>query len=141
MNQLLNHFSELGSEYKLNFSSQAILKDCVIGLDGVHRKLLILSSDNPFNYELIDLNDVKYCSVKKIYGTINVGALKDKKLDQYLQKIILCFEFKTQRQPIEVAFYGHIDNHIYQAAELEQKAKDWESFLSKMLGSTVKKIA
>lgn len=143
MNQLFHHFSELGSKYNLNFSSQAILSHCIIALDGVHRKFLILHRfhNNILDHELIDLDEVRTCSVKELYGSIKVGALKKNSLEQYLEKIVLCFEFKTQKPQVEIPFYEHSQDSAYYVAVLGQKARDWESFLSKMLDSSTKKIA
>ena len=68
MNHLMNRFSELGTRYGVNFTSQAILKDEILGIDGVQRKLLILNTTdkNEISHELIDLDELKHCSVKKI---------------------------------------------------------------------------
>ena len=142
MNHLTNRFSELGSRYQVNFTSQAILKDEILGIDGVQRKLLILNTTdkNEMPHELIDLDELRHCSVKKSYGSINNGDLKNKKLEQYLEKIVLCFEFHMKKPAIEVSFYNHLKNHLFEIPELEQKAKDWESFLSKMLHNTPRKI-
>ena len=141
MNQLLNAFSLTGSEHNMTFSSQEILKDAVIGLDGVHRKLLVMSrkEGNRFNALVIDLKEVKGCSVKKVYGTIHSGDLNVKKLEQYLETIALRFSF-GDKPPVDIVFYHHIENHIYEVAELESKAKHWEAILSKMF-VPVKKIA
>ena len=141
MNQLLHHFSQTGSQHNLSFSGQEILKDVVIGLDGVHRKLLVMERlpGDAFNSFVIDLNEAKSCSVKKEYGTINGGDLKVQRLEQYLQRITLHFAL-CDKPPAEVVFYKHFENHIYEIAELESKAKHWEAILSKML-APMKKIA
>jgi hypothetical protein len=132
MNKLLKYFSQLGTENNLSFSSQEILKDSVLGLDGVHRKILVVTKeDGYFGSFIIDLNQVINCSVKKIYGTIEVGDLKKHKLDQYLEKIVLHFEV-NHKPSVEIVFYNHFENHIYEVLELEQKAKYWETILSKM---------
>ncbi len=143
MNGLLNRFSKLGSEHNLAFSSQTMLKKYIIGLDGVHRKLLVLNAmpENTTGHFLIDLEEVRCCSVKKVYGSITNGSLKKQRLDQYLEKISLCFEFKTVKEPIEILFYSNIDNAPDQASALEQRARDWEIVLSKMLSRSLKKIA
>ena len=132
MNNLLKHFSQLGTENNLNFSGQEILNNCILGLDGVNRKILVVAKEDGFYSSfMIDLNEVKGCTVKKIYGTIKVGDLKDHKLDQYLEKIILHFEF-NRRSPVEIVFYKNHENHIYETQEREQKARHWEAILSKM---------
>src|SRR5215218_2062108 len=124
MNQIAYRFSNIGSENNLSFSSQEILKDCVFGLDGLHRKILIIRrSNDQYNTTVISLDELKGCSVKKIFGSIDVGDLKNKKLEQHLQEIVLQFEFDNTKLPIEVSFFDHTENSIYQLQEMEQKAR------------------
>jgi len=141
--ELLNHFSKLGTENNLSFSSQEILENCIIGLDGIQRKLLILKQIDEDNYDslLLDLNEVKSCSKKKIYRSVNIGTTKREKFDNHLDKIVLAFEFTDNRQPIHILFFESIANHIFTMSELEQKAKKWEVILSKMVKHNSKKIA
>lgn len=132
MNQLLKYFRQLGTENDLNFSSQEILKSCVLGLDGVQRKILVVQrEDGFFGSFIIDLKAVKNCSLKKIYGTINVGDLKKQKLEQYLERIVLHFVLNNNSS-VEIVFYKHFENHLLEVSELEQKAKQWEVIISKM---------
>jgi hypothetical protein len=132
MNQLLKYFSQAGTENELSFSSQEILKNSVFGLDGVQRKILVVTrEDDFFGSFIIDLREVINCSVKKIYGTINVGDLKKARLEQYLEKIVLHFDMNNNSS-VEIVFYKHFNNHLLEAIELEQKAKHWDAILSKM---------
>ena len=142
MNQFLTRFSELGSLNNLTFSSQEIFQNSAIGLDGVHRRLLILSGRNETtaSNKLLHLTEVKSCSVKKQYGTINAG-FKYNKLERHLEKLSLCFEFKDNRDPVEVNFFDHITGDVYQLKDMEKKAKHWEAILSKMLKSPLKEAA
>ena len=142
MNQFLTRFRELGSLHNLSFSSQEILQHAALGLDGVHRMLLILigSSESTASNHLINLRKVKTCFVKKQYGTISAG-LKDDTLEQYLEKLSLCFEIKNGESPVEVVFYDHSSGDLYQIHEIEKKAKHWEAILSKMLKSPLKEAA
>lgn len=135
LNELLQRFSQLGSDHNLRFSSQEVLTNAVIGLDGLHRKLAVLQkrSETDFSGWVIDLNEIRSCSVKRHYGTIGAGDLQTKKPEQYLEKIVLHLVFSDGRDHAEVTFYNHIDHVIYQIRELEDKARHWELALSKML--------
>ena len=143
MSHLLTMVSQAGSEYNLSFSSHEVLNDCIICLDGVHRKLLVFEKTgiNGHKHFVIDLDLVKRCSVQKIYGSIKAGELKNSRLEQHLLKVVLRFEFNDGQQPVDVSFYDHIENNIYQLLETEQKAKHWEIILSKMLKTALRKIA
>lgn len=134
MNELLHTLCNKGTEYNLSFTGQEVLGNSVMGLDGVRRKLLVLerTAAKAFNTAIIDLNDVKSCSIKKEYGTIKGGALNIKKLEQYLEKISLQFAFH-HKAPVEVVFYHCLRNRINEAAERESKARHWVAMLSKML--------
>lgn len=140
MNQLLNRFSKLVSGYDLHISSQAILKTCLVALDGVNRKLIVQQNSNG-RHHVIDLDEVSSCYVKKQYGTIYSGALKHHKIDQYLEKISLCFDFKTGNEPVEIPFYQLGNDPLNQVSDLKNKAKDLEAVLTKMLSKTWKRIA
>lgn len=142
MRELHLRFSRLGTENKLTFCSQEALKDLLIGLDGIQRKLLVLKRQdkNTFHSFAVDLATVKSCSVKRYYGTINSSELKTKKLEQYLEKITLHFEFAGDIPAKEILFYKHFDHHVVEVPELEKKAKHWEMALSKLLTPT-KKVA
>jgi len=140
---LLANFSKAGTENNLSFSAQEILNNCALGLDGIHRKLLVLKKINETNYNsfVIDLNDVNACSKKNIYKTVNMGGSKVPKLENHLEKIALKFEFTDGRQPIEIPFYSYVDNHALEIEELGQKVKNWEIIISQILKKNVKKIA
>ena len=141
--ELLNHFSKLGTENKLSFSSQEILENCIIGLDGIQRKLLILKKiDKDENDSiLLDLNEVKKCSKKNIYTRVNIGTNKKERFENHLDKIVLDFDFIDNRQPVQILFFEPITNHIFAMSELEQKAKKWETILSQIANTGLKKIA
>ena len=141
--ELLNHFNKLGTENNLSFSSEEILQDCIIGLDGIQRKLLILKKIDEGKHDslVVDLNDVKSCSKKKIYRSINIGTEKREKFENQIDKIVLVFDFIDDRQPIHISFFDPVTNHIFAMQELEQKAKNWETILTKLLNTDLRKIA
>lgn len=137
---LMQQFSERGSEYGLAFSSQEVLPNAVLGLDGVQRKLLVFErrSEDQMETTVVSLQDVRSCTVRKYYRNIEQGSLSAHKLEEYLEKICLHFEMNSG-QGRDILFYDHISNHFQQALELEQKARHWEAILSKMHGSLLKR--
>ncbi|WP_149697773.1 hypothetical protein [Chitinophaga sp. CF418] len=143
MKRLLDYFSRLGSKYNLSFSSQEVLMNCIIGLDGVQRKLLVLNGINSgaLTEHVIDLNQVSNCSVKKQYGHIHVNGLKQRKLEQYLENMTLHFKFMVEKQPADIQFFKQAENNISELSDLENKAEKWKVILSKMLPVSLKKSA
>ncbi|MBE7172988.1 MAG: hypothetical protein INR73_20595 [Williamsia sp.] len=144
MNKCLSWVSEMGTKHNLTFSSQEILKDSILCLDGIRRQLLILKNFEEVIYfsELIDLREIKSCSLKKQYGSTYGAAFQSRKPeDSYLETIYLNFEFASNREPIDVKFFNHIENHPGEMAALEQRARDWEILLSKMMQTSLEKTA
>jgi len=141
--ELLNHFSKLGTENNLSFTSQEILENCIIGLDGIQRKLLILKKidNNEYDPVLLDLNEVRTCSKKTIYKRVNIGTSKKEKFENQIDKIVLDFDFIDNRQRVQILFFDPIANHVFAMSELEQKAKKWETILSQIANTSLKKTA
>ncbi|MEP7143110.1 MAG: hypothetical protein ABI707_09585 [Ferruginibacter sp.] len=137
---LLSQLSKTGARNNFSFSSHELLNDSILGLDAMRLKLLILQQSYGDSYEwnIIDLEMVKNCSVKKIYKPFLEGNSREKKIENYLDKIVLHFEFTDNRESREVNFYRHITNSIFEMRELEQKAKKWESLLLQMKGNKLK---
>ena len=133
MNNLLKHFSNLGTDNELSFSSQELLKNSMFGTDGNRRKILVVTrEDNFFGSFIIDLNQVKNCSVQKTFRFIKSENQKHQKTEPYLDKIALHFDLNSGSS-VEIIFYKHSDNHIYELAELERKAEYWKAIFSRML--------
>jgi hypothetical protein len=135
MKQLSYQLSRIGSEYNLSFASQEVLKDYVFGLDAMKRKILFIHrlQNGVYHDEVIVLDEIKTCTVKKVYGSIERGTLKNKKLDQHLIKIVLHFEFNNNKEAVELCFYDDRQNSVYQISEMEQKARHWQAILSKLI--------
>ncbi|MBD0375484.1 MAG: hypothetical protein ICV51_07645 [Flavisolibacter sp.] len=133
--EMLRHFSELGSEYSLSFTGQEVFRNGIIGVDGIKGKLLFLENDSTDNkhWHLINLKEAKSCRVRKLYVTAGIGDPAAKNTETYLHAIILEFDFKSSDRTVALPFYKHISHSIQAAPELEAKAKNWASVLSKMI--------
>lgn len=130
---LLNAANEAGAGEGLNFSSQEILKDKIIGLDGVNQRLLIFDFQNTNQVTNIQLADVKECSIKKEYESINFGNNKKADIEQQLRTIAIKFSFRHKTGFFSLSFYDSMLHSVYEIAELEAKAKHWETILSKLI--------
>jgi len=140
--ELRKQFRHLGSCYQLVFSSEELLNKCMIGLDGQHRKLLYLKQvgSNKFQWHVISLDEVQNCVVKKTYRSIDAEELKRRSIAHYLEKVVLQFNFKSRTGSVDVPFYIYMSDSVRLVHERENKARDWEAILSKMLKSPEKKI-
>jgi len=128
----LTLFSKAGTKYGLSFSSQQILRNKIIGLDGLQNKLLMYQFENN-NIICIDLAKVKSCTVTKEYDSVNMGTEKKSKIEKQLRSININFDFKSSLQPVAIPFYDSNINSIYEMAPLNAKAEDWQILLSKLL--------
>ena len=137
--ELTTLISKIGSDNNLELSRKDVMKNVAIGLDEDQKKLLILQqTNNKNNCLIINLDQVQTCLVKKTYKNINANDLRNGILDEYLESITLHLEFSHNKQPVEVNFYNHAVHNIFEASELERKAKDWEIVLSKILMNQIK---
>lgn len=136
MRKMLHRLPIVGLENKHPFSSQEVLADSIMSLDGINRRLvaIIRVGMHQFKRVVVYLNEVQKCSVKKVYGAIQSGDLRGGKLEQHLNKIALQLEYANKEQ-VEIPLYTPKYNNVYRVAEIEQKARKWEAMLSKLLKS------
>ena len=126
--------SELGSRLNLSFSSHVLLVDKVIALDGIKRKLLVAKvADDLESPYTIELNEVKEISIRKTYSNIKPGELNKKKFNEFLETILLQFEYKDQDKKIGLPFYESHKHGIQNLEKLERNARIWHMVLSKMI--------
>ncbi len=130
---LLNFFHREAAKQGLSFSSMEILRNKIIGLDGIKNTLLILDFNNDGKIICLNMSDVRTCSVEKIYDNIVMSTERQAQTESHLRSIDLKFAFKNGFNPVSVSFYDSNIHSIYEMAELETKAKKWEGLLSKML--------
>ena len=136
----LLQFSKLGSRYGMSFTSQEILPQRIIGLDGILQKILVFETGNEsIDWYLINLKEVESCVLKKIPGNIGISQSGFEQPEDRAEVIVLEFSFKNNLQTVVLPFYERSRNAINEIAGLTQKAKDWEVMLSKMLTNEVKR--
>ena len=63
-----------------------------------------------------------------------MGSEKKIRMEQHLASIDIIFGFKNgSDEPVSLSFYDNKVNNVYKMADLEAKAKNWETILSKIL--------
>ena len=131
---LMKKFHEEGSKRGLSFSSTEELKGILIGFDGLRQSFLVYDFENEKGFHHIDLATVSKCSVKKETEIINAGEPNKPIKENHLRSIELVFEYNGRTAPYSVCYYHSNLNSIYEIAELEMKAKYWETMVGKMVG-------
>lgn len=139
--RLLN-INELAKRSKWCLSKHDILGTKFIGVDILKRKLFFIEQNNDKPAcMVIDLKDVESCSIKKQYNNIDAGALKKKKLHEFLTTIFLQLRFKHNSTLVDLPFFEKKKDKTLNIEELEAKAKAWETTVSKLLPVTLKERA
>lgn len=132
-----SQLSELGSKLNLSFSSHMSLGSKVIALDGIKKKLLVLDiNDAAKRHYIIHLDWVKAISVKKNYCSIKPGELNKRGFEEFLETILLHFEYRGERNTVALPFYERGKNSFSDLAMLERNARNWQMILSKMIVPT-----
>ncbi len=133
------YLSREGAAGNLIFCSQEILQNKIIGIDGIHRKIMILEkSKHSYNCTVISLDEVQHCGLIKSCGALNAGNIKRFDAEKNLSAIELQFEFKNHAQPASIRFYDSLVNSKKELELLRTKAEFWSVMFSKMLTSQVR---
>lgn len=128
--RLLQRLSEQGSRHQLSFSSQEVLPAVVLGLDGLHRTLMVLELQECriSKVHVIHLRDVAGCFVTRQFGSTEPWLPA---------RIGLQFQFRTAAPALDVPFFQSANGGSLHWQQLEQKARDWSAILTKMLDKPV----
>lgn len=132
--KLLRHLSNEGAANNLVFCSQEIFRNRVIGIDGIHRKIMLIEENNrDFHSSIISLDDVNGCQLVTKRNSQTQENLKNKPGETEAATVEIRFEFNNHSKP---AFITFGDGLIYSRKELEflkAKAEYWCIMFSKML--------
>jgi hypothetical protein len=123
-------FSTAGSHRHLSFSRQEVIQNKIIGFDGIKQTLMVFEMENDFDITCIAVKELSQCSVDKEYYTVadtNTGN------ERILKEISLVFHFADKRNPVYVVFYSNHNDSIYLMADMEAKAKEWQSAISRLI--------
>ncbi|MEO8413813.1 MAG: hypothetical protein ABI472_09150 [Ginsengibacter sp.] len=132
--KLLLRLSREGAANNLIFCSQEVLQNKVMGIDGIHRKIMILEKiKNKYNCSIIPLDEVQHCALIKNCGSLNTDNLKKIEIEKNLKAIELQFAYKNEAQPASIVFYDNLINSKRELVLLKAKAEYWSVMLSKMV--------
>jgi len=134
---LVSRISKLGEDKNLTFSKVEVVGQFVIGLDEVKSRIMVLTrSETNYDPLEIDLRDVESCSKRNIYKRIDVGTAKRNEFENYVDEILLLFEFHATTEQLNLRFYESGVNSLMEMSDLDQKAKDWETIIT----ATIKEL-
>jgi hypothetical protein len=124
----------LAKKLNLTVAKLESLRNQLIGLDSVRRKLLLIRKEkDKLDCCVVDLKDVQHCAIKKVYGSIPAGDLQTKGLNYYLQSVSLQLGLKSSAKAVSVRFYDSRYNTRRQQSFSEAAARKWERLVSDLL--------
>ena len=139
--ELATRFNELGEKNYLSFTHKEVIENFIIGLDQLRMKLFALrKAGDRYDFQVIDLKEIRSCSKKKIYKSINMGTVKKENYENYIDKIVLQFDFLDNRDPVQIAFYES-NGDLSDIPELERKVTNWITILTDTLNRKLKSTA
>jgi len=139
--ELASRFNELGEKNYLSFTHKEVIENFIIGLDQLRMKLFALrKAGDRYDFQVIDLKEIRSCSKKKIYKSINMGTVKKENYENYIDKIVLQFDFLDNRDPVQIAFYES-NGSLSDIPELERKVTNWITILTDTLNRKLKSTA
>lgn len=120
-------------EINLSVTKQEKLGHQHIGFDKIKHKLfLVKKRGNRLVCWIVNLQDLQWCAVKKVYGAIGAGELKTRNLNHFLQSVSLQLKFRGSAKPVSVTFFESQHNTADELPVLEAAAKRWEHVLSQL---------
>ncbi|HET7119306.1 MAG TPA: hypothetical protein VFI29_22615 [Hanamia sp.] len=123
-----------GAANNLTFCSQEILQNKVIGIDGIHKKIMVLEKKSDGYYSsIISLDEVHDCQLVTKSGSINSSNLKKFSVTNQPSTLELQFDFNNHTQPASIIFSNGSINSKKEFAFLKAKAEYWCTMFTKML--------
>ena len=129
--RLVDLFNQAGEENGLSFSSQEILRNKVIGLDGIHRKFVVVNDQE--KVLILNLDEIKKCYLQKNMETYSRLGEKSSGYEMFVKSIVLNFTYNNNKNVESVGFFDYLLHPVAEEKIMEGKAKDWEMILNKII--------
>ena len=132
--KLCSRLSKEGANNGLIFCSQELLANTVIGVDGIHRKILVVERKaHHYHSTVISLEEVHHCQVFSTEGLLRRKNFKT--LSEHLKSVVLelRFEFNNSHETASIIFAKGLNTSKRELELLHAKAEFWSVMFSKML--------
>lgn len=132
--KLCSRLSREGARNGLVFCSQEILANTIIGIDGMHGKILVLERKaNHYQTSIISLEEVHHCQLFSNEGLVRRKNFST--LSAYLKSVVLelRFEFNNSHETASIIFAKGLNTSKKELELLRAKAEFWSVMFSKML--------
>ena len=128
----LSLIKKLGRRRGMNISSHEELGESAFALDPSKKELIVLTSGPKKSFfTVINLANVKKCTVVKKYRSIRAGEMKKKSLRDFIKSIRLNLEFNNNIAAVSLPLYK--DRSKMAPEDAEAKAMQWQAVLSGLI--------
>ncbi len=132
-----------GAAHDLIFCSQEILQNKVMGIDGIHRKIMILEkTKKTYHCSTISLDEVHDCRLVTQSNLMTMDTNKNVRVNaRPATTLALQFEFNNNSQPASIIFSNGLITPGRELDFLKAKAESWCAIFSKMLNKPIEVMA
>ena len=135
---MLSELRKTAHGQKLSLSAEEVLRNGVIGLDGLERKLIYVETGKmPMEFVLVSLDEVESCSLNVDYRNIGAGDLEYKNVEDFIDKVYLRLVFHDGTPYADIPFYDCRNNYVFELADLRKKAQQWKKIISQLLETSI----
>lgn len=136
------NITKIAKRRSLCLSKQDEVGSNVIAVDVQKRKLLYVKKTTKVSSCLIiDLTNLENCLLRKEYNTIGAGELNTKKLPYFLKSIFLSLGFRNNSSRVILPLYQSETDGYEDVIQVEAKAKEWQTIVSKFKPAHIKERA
>lgn len=130
----LAFLKELEKFYNLSITFYEYLNNKLLAVDRKNRKLIVVENQRIVpSYQIIYLDEVSNCAIKKTYGNIRAGELSKHKVEDFINRIALKLCFKGKPKAMEIPLYEKNENASADIHASEIKGKEWELIVSELI--------
>lgn len=136
--KLFLRLSKDGDSNGLTFCSQELLENKLIGIDGIHRKIMIVERiKNHYESSIISLEEVHHCEL--ITNEDEIADMNFKTFSEQIKSVVLelRFEFNNHHETVSIIFAKGLNTSRKEIELLRSKAEYWSLMFSKMLAKQV----
>ena len=130
--RILSELKKIANHFRLSLSKIEIIRKTAIALDDTNKKLIVMDEDDHPYFKTFDLHNIDACAVKVAYRSIDAGELREKDMDEFIEKIQLQISHVDPTKSIDIGFYDMKKNTVHELRALIDKARSWRDKITAM---------
>lgn len=131
--EMLDVFNRIVLEEKLNISNKEILRHSIFGIDEVQKVLLVVQNHNDVQYDIIRLNVINDCHVKRSGTRITEQKKSGKKVsEEHINQVFLSLTLES-KPVVDILVYSELHDGILEKQNLTVVAEKWKDIVRRIL--------